>query len=71
MQRVHFSTNLDPIYCEIDEKILTEILRHLLDNASKFTPEQKDLGIEIVATLENKIIKTVGNPDERFGEERY
>lgn len=57
MQRVHFSTNLDPIYCEIDEKILTEILRHLLDNASKFTPEQKDLGIEIVATLENKIIK--------------
>ena len=55
--RVSFSITPAAIGLEADPRRLKQILVNLLSNAVKFTPEERDLGLEVTADAETQIVR--------------
>jgi signal transduction histidine kinase len=56
-QQTHFSMVPEKISIRSDECYIQKIFHHLLKNASKFTPENGEIGIEALGNLEDQELK--------------
>ena len=57
MHNISFKMNSTPILLRVDIRRLKQMLVNLLSNAIKFTPEGKQIGLEVEANQELKIIR--------------
>jgi PAS domain S-box-containing protein len=56
-QRVHFTMTPDVVTLHLDEKHIHKILHHLLENASKFTPEDGEFGLDVTGNRDEHQVK--------------
>lgn len=54
--RVHFSSRPENITLYTDKRFINHILRHLLNNANKFTPNGGEVGIELLGNSEKHTV---------------
>jgi PAS domain S-box-containing protein len=56
-QQTHFSTEPEPITLATDRQLLLQLLKYLLENASKFTATAGEFGIEVLGSREEKLVR--------------